>query len=195
MLQHNDPDIVCLTETHLKGAEVISLSSFDYVVSNRVEKRKCRKGSGGIGIMINRRLKVEFEYAVCFQFEDTILGVEFKNKYNNEQIVLFCVYLPPEGSVYAQNNEQALNMLTIELYKYNLADGVFTRGDFNARIGEMLDNRTSLDLPTRIVIDKTVNAQGTKLMNFTIWRNGDSISNDSMMYNVTTLMTPSKKNN
>ena len=81
--------------------------------------------------------------------------------------MVFCVYLPPEGSKYALDNEQVLNKLTIELYRHSEADQVFVCGDFNTRIGEMDDNvLAGATSPPQVPLDLTTNLQGTRLINF-----------------------------
>ena len=82
----------------------------------------------------------------------------------NEQTVIFCVYLPTESSRYGLENEQVLNTLTIEVYKYCEADTIIVCGDFNVRIGNKCDAIDSEVI--RKSIDTVSNSQGQKLITF-----------------------------
>ena len=74
--------------------------------------------------------------------------------------------MPPDSSKYGQNNEQVLNALTFDLYKYAEVEDIFLCGDFNARIGNLNECESDSSIPQRTVIDNSINQQGQKLMNF-----------------------------
>ena len=163
----NDPDIICVSKMHLKSNQVIKINSYEFYGQNRVIKSsRATRGSGGIGIFVKIKLFDRYNIEQCFEYEDNVLGIVLKDKNDIENLVVYAVYLPPENLRYGQFNEQILNLLTCELYKYNDADTVVVCGDFNARIGDKSDNELSSDLPIRISIDKNCNSQGAKLLEF-----------------------------
>ena len=96
--------------------------------------------------------------------DDNILGIKLTCPKDGETIIVYCVYLPPEGSCYSAGNENILNNLTIEIYRNSEADTILICGDFNARIGNNSDIQSWDDMSPRQVIDSTHNAQGEKLL-------------------------------
>ena len=95
-----------------------------------------------------------------------MLGVRFTDKLNDDSMLVYCVYLPPDNSKYSEFNEEILNNLTIEAYREQECDNLFICGDFNARIGDRNDCLEIDCTPMRQVVDKTVNKQGEKLLTF-----------------------------
>ena len=73
---------------------------------------------------------------------------------------------PPKKSKYSNNNEFALNDLTIELFYHTDTDNVYICGDFNARIGNKHDIVIDEETVKRISIDGKVNQQGERLLTF-----------------------------
>ena len=162
---HNNPDIVCLTETHLKENDRITVEGYQFFGSNR--KVSNVKGSGGVGILINNTIYEDCKVIKSFVLQDNVIGVSLQNNYNDFETIVYCVYLPPEGSKYATNNERILNKLTIKLYRRQNADQIFICGDFNARVGKSDDiPLTGGGTSNCVVLDEMLNSQGTKLLNF-----------------------------
>ena len=54
LVTYNKPDIICVTETHLKGGNKIHVPEFTFIGMNR--KTTGNKGSGGIGILIRNTM-------------------------------------------------------------------------------------------------------------------------------------------
>ena len=50
IIQVNNPDVICLTEMHLKMGEDILLGDYTYYGVNRPSTNN--KGSGGVGILV-----------------------------------------------------------------------------------------------------------------------------------------------
>ena len=81
-------------------------------------------------------------------------------------IMLYCVYLPPENSKYARENELALNHLTIDIYSHCRAENVIVCGDFNAGIGGKSDCQLFDQVQPRSVFDQMMNSQGGRFLSF-----------------------------
>ena len=158
------PDVVCLSETHLKGNEIIAVDGYSYVGLNR--KTENRRGSGGVGLLYKRTMQNSHDINICYKFEDNVIGVSFLHQDSSESSIIYSVYLPPENSKYGQYNEQILNSLTIEMYKQNEADLILLCGDFNARIGGKNDCPLNEEIRVRKHLDPTYNQQGLKLIDF-----------------------------
>ena len=84
----------------------------------------------------------------------------------NEYVVVYCIYLPPDSSKYGQNNENVLNLLTIEMYKHANTKNILICGDFNARAGTRNECDDKDGISNHKNPDTIVNAQGLKLLNF-----------------------------
>ena len=163
MILANNPDVVCITETHLRNETVINVENYSYIGLNQLTNKQTRN-FGGVGILYKSCLKQNFRIEKCYEFMDNLLGIKFVNVYDNETIVIYCVYLPPEGSKHANNNEVILNNLTIEVYLNQEANSILICGDFNARIGSKSDCAEWDEMPNRAAIDKQTNSQGEKLL-------------------------------
>ena len=118
----------------------------------------------GIGVLIRSDLFVECNVDRCFEYADNILGIEINNKLTGNSMEVYCVYLPPENSRYAQQNEMILNLLIIDMYKHWDKSCVVICGDFNAWVESK--SELSDDLPGRQVLDETENSQGNLFMSF-----------------------------
>ena len=109
---------------------------------------------------------ISFKICRCLELKDNVLGIKFESLQNGEVMVLFCVYLLPEGSKYSTENEMVLNNLTIEIYNHNEADCIVVCGDFNGRMCERNDVTTWDSMLPRNSIDKVANIQGDRLLTF-----------------------------
>ena len=167
LITYNDPDIICLTEIHLKGDDKLWIDGYSYYGLNR-KTLPTQRGSGGVGILVNHNLAKEHVVNGCYKLMDNVISVRLTNKISREETVVFCVYLPPDGSKYSKGNETILNKLTIEMYQHGSADYVYVCGDFNAQIGELNDDplNTGIGINKHIPVDLTLNQQGQKLINF-----------------------------
>ena len=112
----NKPDIVCVTETHLRGKEKLYVPGYDYYGLNSVVPPTNIRGSGGVGILMKSSLHNTFNSEICYTYNDNVIGIKLTSKDTDEGLALFCVYLPPETSKYAAGNEAILNNLTLEAY-------------------------------------------------------------------------------
>ena len=57
MIHIIDPDIICLTETHLNGGDSINMKSYIWFGNNQKHMNKpAPKPSGGVGIFVKDKL-------------------------------------------------------------------------------------------------------------------------------------------
>lgn len=67
--------------------------------------------------------------------EVVILGLRLKEKSCNYTVIIYCVYLPPENSVWGRNSNLLFSTLTSEMYLNCDSDTLIICGDFNSRVG------------------------------------------------------------
>ena len=163
-----DPDVICLTETHLTMQNTIAVEGYRFYGENRKPHPSLTnvKGSGGIGMLIKHAMYEQYAVEKCYSNADKVLGIKFTERATCTELIVYCIYLPPESSRYGLSNEDTLNKLTIELYRHVEADGVVICGDLNARIGSKLDCQDIDDVPKRLVLDTHTNPQGERLLTF-----------------------------
>ena len=166
LVKTGNPDIICVVETHLRDEDE-SIEGFNFIGLNRkLTNNKALRSSGGIGIFFKQSLNDIFNIDICHQFRDNVLGIKLTSKFENESLLVYCVYLPPDGSRYAGQNEEILNRLVIEIYQQYETDNIIICGDFNARIGCKPDITAWDNVKPRKSLDNIWNAQGEKLLTF-----------------------------
>ena len=90
--------IICLSETHLKDNDVISVSGFSRYGNNRSDlHRRAKSGSGGCGILINNSVLCDFKVEVVLKNMDGILGLKLIDKISGISMIIYSCYLPPES--------------------------------------------------------------------------------------------------
>jgi len=126
----NKYDLIALCETKLDSIDVknVSLENYDFVYVNR---KKCNRASGGIGIFVKSSLVEQGVFSVlqCDDYDyDNILP--FRLSINDKIVTSVVVYVEPENSRYAKNDafERIENVLK------SLGEGPYLiLGDLNAR--------------------------------------------------------------
>ena len=139
---------------------------------------------GGVIVLVDekihnfvKRMYDDFEYGVILALDKSLFGVD-------RDCIYICVYLPPEGSPFYENNVSC-GPLIIEniIIDYNLTDYyVILNGDLNARTGKKITSETIfVDIPEfrefndilsneayvdRVNSDAKVNKFGHQLNNF-----------------------------
>ena len=115
-----------------------------------------------MGILVKESLLSVYNVTVIDKNHDGIMALLFSSDVQTDFIVCVC-YLPPFNSVRAEFSAH----LTSLLYSNSNCNAIFLCGDFNARIGDVIDT-TSIDdlqLP-RQVIDMTRNSYCNVFIDF-----------------------------
>jgi len=159
---------MCLSETHLRADETIMMQGYVWYGHNR-KFIHCRapKGSGGVGILIDDQILNEYHVRVVDKIVEGIIGIEVKHKLSDFSLLIYSCYLPPENSPHGRDAVGFFTHLLNEIYMYEEVDGIVVCGDLNARIGTLNDFIAGVDdIPTRKVIDETVNQHGKVMIEF-----------------------------
>ena len=160
-------DIVCIQETHLKENNTIYCKDYKWFGHNRVlQKKTVKKGSGGIGIFVKNSVLENFSVDVPIKNVDGILGLKFVSKSTEFSFLIFCCYLPPDGSLYA-NPDSFYSQLIQSIYLNSNVDLLIMCGDFNSRIGKEQDFINNIDsVPMLRNIDTVKNVFGDTFLEF-----------------------------
>ena len=166
------PDIICLNETHLSNNHdnQPNVEGYSWIGHCRpVRHTRSVRQFGGVGILYKDSLLQNFDISVISKCYDGILGVLFTSKITGVQLLIICVYLPPEESPWGRDAETFFAHLLSIVYLYTNVDHVFIAGDLNARIGCSLDYMKDVDdLGDRTVLDHSINKHGESLLEFLI---------------------------
>ena len=149
-------DIICLTETKTDDLDSFGFDGFTCFMKNRsIYKRK----SGGIALLVRNKIlnmvkivehadfqrRIEKSLRKFYRFVDFCvfndglffeLPCETQNDTNCKKLLVFALYIPPEGSVYS--NRSSFTELEETLLHIYL-DNVLIMGDLNARTGDSSD--------------------------------------------------------
>ena len=168
LLLFNNPDIVCVTETHLKNNDQICIEGYKYYGLNRLLLNKhALRGSGGIGVLVKNVHFNNYLIKTCYEWKDNLFGLKLENKYSSETLIVYCIYVPPpESSRYAKETEKVFNNLVIEIYSETETDNISLCGDFNARVGRKADVLNCDIMPERRIVDHETNKRGDRLLTF-----------------------------
>ena len=163
-------DIICLVETHLKDNSQICVDDYLWFGQNRTElHHKAKKGSGGIGILVHKRLLKVFSVKCIENSYEGILWIKFTGKQSKEVFTICCCYLPPENSNRGGHCEEFFDTLLSNIYKFQDLGHTQICGDLNARCSDMPDFIEGVDLvKPRKVVDFVVNSQGKPFIDFCI---------------------------
>ena len=124
------------------------------------------KGSGGVGLLINTNMFGNYNIKIIDKAVDGILAISFQNKHNDSSFIIISVYLPPEGSPYADTEIFFSHLISL-IYIHGYVDSIFICGDVNARLGTEQDYIPNIDnLIERRAIDDIKNSYGDCLIEF-----------------------------
>ena len=162
-----------LAETFNKPDDVIELQGYTVFLHNRkAYNKKCGRGSGGTAFLIKNSILNKYSIKRVKQETDCILALTITNRTTGFETLLIGVYLPPEGSVHAEDPDMLFQCLVALMYECDEANAVYLMGDYNARIGMKKDFIYSIDdIPERMVLDETYNDYGISLINVLLQTN------------------------
>ena len=163
-----DIDIILITETKLVNDETINLDGYSWYGFNRSFVKKTAKcGSGGVGILIRQNIIENYHVNELDKNVEGILVLELVHKCTSHVIVVGVCYMPPENSNYGRDSQAFYDHLLNVIYQTENADVFMLGGDFNARVGNILDFVLDIDdVPERMAIDMVKNAHGEALIEF-----------------------------
>jgi len=108
-----------------------------------------------------------FDISVIDKSHDGILGMIFTSKLTDFKFALFSCYLSPDSSPWGRDATGYFAHLLSQMYLLDDIDSIIVCGDFNSRIGNLIDHIKDTDsLPDRTVIDTIVNQHGKALIDF-----------------------------
>ena len=62
IVKYHDPDIICMTETHLQGNENINLLGYtSYRLNRKIQNRRSNRGSGGVSVLLRSNILTTFQ--------------------------------------------------------------------------------------------------------------------------------------
>ena len=178
LFQH---DIIVLYET-MKGKDWhVDIPGFTFThFPRKTLHPRTHRASGGIGIFVRNNLmgKIKINNTL-----ETIVWIKLKSSLVNTEndVCIGCIYMPPEGSSYVIDTCCPFTDLQEEISKIQCKN-IFLCGDFNARVGSLLDydNGSPDELPgnahwlenfldtpktmPRQSVDNTVNKYGKNLI-------------------------------
>ncbi len=173
ILYRLNADVIVLTETWSRHSNSVTLDGYVCLEKPRsVTNKNSLRASGGIACLIKRELADIYKISIEDNYMEEILPIRLSDRHSDNFISLFCVYLPPESSLYGENVDEVFEYLVGKLYDCCEANLVLLAGDFNSRIGDKLDYIDGVDdVPPRSAIDDVVNDHGKSLINFMLQTN------------------------
>lgn len=164
------PDILCINETFLKGNSSIQMDKYEFIDHKRKNiHRNAKRGSGGIGMFIDKTMYTNWVVEVCDKSFEGILIVRFKHKHTSHEMIIICCYLPPENSKHGRNGSEFYAYLLQKVYQYRDVDSLYICGDLNSRIITENDFIPEIDdIPNRTPLDihGNVNGHGECMIDF-----------------------------
>ena len=134
--------------------------------------RNARCGSGGVGFFISDELSKFYNISILDKSVEGILWIKLQSLSSNEVLLACVCYLPPQGSSRYVNVYEFYDALITQVYQYQNMGSYFICGDFNSRCGSSLDYVEGVDdVPSRDIVDHTLNAFGEELIDFMIKSN------------------------
>ena len=165
-------DILCLTETHLCGNEVINLPGYMWFGHNRKSvHKKVWRGSGGVGVLVANHVLESFSVNILSNDFENILCINLVHTATAETFGVCTAYLPPSNSSRGDKSLEFVNVMQMLVHKLHLLDNFVICGDFNARCSDKPDIQM-LDccdtaIPLRLSIDHSpVNSHGSTILEF-----------------------------
>ena len=96
-MNYNRPCIICLTEHHLKGSEIIKFSLGGYKLPSSFCRREFL--GGGVCILISNNIIVQSIDLKQFCHEKTSEICAFKHHLETTKLITFCIYRAPAGTL------------------------------------------------------------------------------------------------
>ena len=117
--------------------------------------------------LIENTFASNYTIQVLDKSHEGILWINFKHILTGSSFNLCVCYLPPEGSSRYVNVDEFFDNLLTKVYQYQNMGQYYTCGDFNSRLGDLVDYIEGVDeVPPRDILDFSKNAHGQYFCNF-----------------------------
>jgi hypothetical protein len=171
MIQFLNMDMVAIAESHFRKNSGLAnyFPGYRWMGNNRKTIHvKARSGSGGVGLLVKNELYDDFKISILDDSEEDILWVKLTARKSDFVIIVCVCYLVPEGSCRYINAADYFDTVLGQIYRYqNECQVMLLCGDFNSRIGMMLDHIEDIDnVPERNVVDTKTNNYGEMFCEF-----------------------------
>ena len=160
-------DIVCISETHLRQTNKISLDEYTWYGHNRPKiPSAVLKGSSRVGVFVKNELFPSYHIHVIDKLIDGIMCLQFTDIISNFTFLVISTYLPPDGSPYANTDNFYSHLISI-MYLYSHINCIIICGDLNSRIGTEKDFIKDIDtVMERHVLDNVKNSYCENFIDF-----------------------------
>ena len=146
-------DVIGLVETHVVEGQsrISSINGYETKYFNRAKHRKATQGSGGIAILLKPELKKGLKFFPS-KNNDYVWAKLDKNFFHTQNDIYLCVaYVPPSNSTYTMRlEENILDRIETDVYKFKTKGEVIIMGDLNGRTGvlpDFIENDSDSHLP------------------------------------------------
>lgn len=164
---YENPDIICLTETHLSGNNEISLEGYKFFGNNRkITKKRGVKTYGGVGILVKNTVFEEYSVSVVARDYEGLIAIRLTHKISGFESILSSTYLAPAESPYGADVSGFFNRLLVLIYENSESDVILFCGNVNVRIGTRKDVVINVDVKDRDCVDTVVNSHGRSFLEF-----------------------------
>ena len=145
-LSNFDVILLCETWSRFSGEFDNLLSHFNHFDKVRTQKPSAIRNSGGFSVFISSRVAdLGLCHRICDQWSDCIvLLLRLSLLYDAKDLILFFVYISPEGSTIYESGSEPNGILIMQecvdelKHKYPTTDIVIA-GDLNARTKDFAD--------------------------------------------------------
>ena len=166
-----DADFVAISETHLKGTEVIDIPGYVCITNNRALRNvRAKRNSGGVCLLIKSGVYRSYTCDVVDKNHDGVLAIKFTRNDDNYCFIIVAMYLPPEQTSWGRNASEFYAHILKIVYEHSQCDDILLAGDVNSKIGELTDFVPEVDsnITARKILDKTTNRHGKEFIEFLI---------------------------
>ena len=139
-MKHFNLDVVGIAETHLANNADLQVGGYKWFGNCRKQvHNKAWNSSGGVGFLVSEECLQDFDVKVADNSYEGILWITIVHKRcQNAKFRASVCYLPPEHSSLNVNGQEFYETLLGQVYSFQ-NDPYYICGDFNSRLGELVD--------------------------------------------------------
>ena len=133
IVEYVRPNILFVLETWTTQENAINIEGYRTFNNNRSFLHKnSYKGSGGQAILVKDSLFKGYTFKCVDDSVNGVPALKMKDKHTDYTAMLFCLYLPPENSIYGLSPDEFFEYLVSVMYEMSNVDQVIMGGDINA---------------------------------------------------------------